>query len=427
MSYVKIIGGTPLHGEVKVQGSKNAVLPILAATLLSEEEIEIENCPRIADVEAMLSLLAHLGVSFYWKEHSLCIRAAHIDEIEIRKEDTELTRASILILGAMLGRMGEVKIAYPGGCAIGKRPIDYHLDGFRKLDVIVKEEDSGLLCQGVHLMGTTIILPFPSVGATENLMLAAVLAKGTTCIMNAASEPEIKELGCFLIKAGAKISGVGTSQINIEGVEKLSGCTYHLGSDRIVAGTYLVAAAATRGDIVLKADCRKQLCAVFSILEEMGADLHYEDMDSREEHIYLKMQKRPRGIEKVSTGVYPVFPTDLQSPFMAALSLADGISMIEENIFENRFSTAKELNKMGADIIIEGKRAYITGKKCLYGTDIMAPDLRGGAALVIAGMAAEGVTKIGQIEYINRGYENYYENLRNLGAHIELIEKDIAE
>lgn len=422
MSYVKIRGGTPLHGELRVQGSKNSVLPILAATLLSEEEIEIENCPKIADVEAMLVLLAHLGVSFYWKEQSLCIRAAHIEATQIKKEDTELTRASILVLGAMLGRKGEAEIAYPGGCAIGKRPIDYHLAGFKKLNVTVKEDDDSLLCQGEHLIGATIVLPFPSVGATENLMLASVLAKGTTCIINAATEPEIKELGCFLMKAGAKIYGAGTSQINIEGVEKLSGCTYHLGSDRIAAGTYLAAAAATQGDIILKADCKKQLSEVLSVLERMGAEIHYAEIDSREESIHLKMRKRPQSIEKVSTGVYPAFPTDLQSPFMAVLAVAEGTSMIEENIFENRFKTAKELNKMGADIIVEGKTAYVTGKNCLHGADITAPDLRGGAALVIAGMAAEGVTKIEQIEYINRGYENYYENLRKLGAHIEQIE-----
>lgn len=423
MSYVKIWGGTPLQGEIKVQGSKNAVLPILAAALLSEEEIEIENCPKIADVESMLNLLAYLGVIYQWKESSLLIRAGHINTKKIRRKDTELTRASILVLGAMLGRKKEVEISYPGGCAIGKRPIDYHLEGFRKLNAVIEEDDNSLSCHGKQLMGATIVLPFPSVGATENIMLAAVLAKGTTQIINAAIEPEIKELGQFLLKAGAKINGLGTNQINIEGVERLKGCTYHLGSDRIVTGTYLAAAAATQGEIVVKANCRKQLGIVFSILEKMGANICFSDIDNSEERIHINMKKKPQSIKRLCTGVYPAFPTDLQSPFMTVMAMSDGESMIEENIFENRFKTAVELNKMGADIIVKGKRAYVNGKKYLKGTDVMAPDLRGGAALVIAGLAAEGVTKIENIEYINRGYENYYENLRKLGAHIEQIEE----
>lgn len=422
MSYVKIRGGTSLQGEVKVQGSKNAALPILAATLLSEEEIVIENCPKIADVEAMLILLAHLGTSFYWNEHSLHIRAAQIETTEIRKEDTELTRASILVLGAMLGRKRAARIAYPGGCAIGKRPIDYHLDGFRKMNIIIKEEDDTLVCQGEHLMGTTIVLPFPSVGATENFILAAVLAEGTTCIANAAVEPEIKELCQFLSEAGAKISGIGTTEITIEGVEKLRGCIYHLSSDRIVTGTYLAAATATQGDIIVKTNCKEELSSVLSVLREMGAEIWDNSTGSGEKGIHLKMRNRPKSIQKISTGVYPAFPTDLQSVFMAVLAAAEGSSIIEENIFENRFRTAEELKKMGADIRIKGNTAHISGKKCLYGTHLIAPDLRGGAALVIAAMAAEGITELEQIAYINRGYENYYENLRILGACVELIE-----
>ena len=422
MSYVKIRGGTSLQGEVKVQGSKNAALPILAATLLSEEEIVIENCPKIADVEAMLILLAHLGTSFYWNEHSLHIRAAQIETTEIRKEDTELTRASILVLGAMLGRKRAARIAYPGGCAIGKRPIDYHLDGFRKMNIIIKEEDDTLVCQGEHLMGTTIVLPFPSVGATENFILAAVLAEGTTCIVNAAVEPEIKELCQFLSEAGAKISGIGTTEITIEGVEKLRGCIYHLSSDRIVTGTYLAAATATQGDIIVKTNCKEELSSVLSVLREMGAEIWDNSTGSGEKGIHLKMRNRPKSIQKISTGVYPAFPTDLQSVFMAVLAAAEGSSIIEENIFENRFRTAEELKKMGADIRIKGNTAHISGKKCLYGTHLNAPDLRGGAALVIAAMAAEGITELEQIAYINRGYENYYENLRILGACVELIE-----
>ncbi len=423
MSYVKIQGGIPLHGEIKVQGSKNAVLPILAAALLSEEEIEIENCPKITDVESMLILLSHLGVSYQWKEDGLLLRASHIHTTQIRKEDTELTRASILVLGAMLGRKREVEIAYPGGCAIGKRPIDYHLEGFRKLNVVIEEDNNSLFCQGRKLAGAKIVLPFPSVGATENIMLAATLANGMTQIINAATEPEIKELGQFLLKAGAKIYGLGTDQINIEGVEKLKGCKYHLGSDRIVTGTYLAAVAATQGEIELKADCRNQLQAVFSVLNQMGADIQFKDSDSREKSIYLNMKRRPRSVKKLYTGVYPEFPTDLQSPFLAVLAIADGKSMVEENIFENRFKTAKELNKMGADIIVKEQRAFVRGKEHLIGNNITAPDLRGGAALVIAGLAAEGITKVGNIEYINRGYENYYKNLRKLGAHIEQIEE----
>lgn len=422
MSYLQMRGGTPLYGEIKIQGSKNAVLPMLAATLLCTEEVIIENCPKIEDVESMLILLKNLGIVYEWEENCLTINAKDIIITEISKKDTEMTRASILVLGAMLGRMKEVGIAYPGGCAIGKRPIDYHLEGFRKLKVDIEEKEEKLFCDGENMEGTTVTLPFPSVGATENIMLAAVLTKGETHIINAAIEPEIMELGNFLLKMGAKIEGLQTRHIKIVGVEKLHGSRYYLGSDRIVAGTYLAAVTVAKGEVTLIADCRNQLKAISSILKEVGADISYSNFGEREEKIHIKMEQRPKKIKKICTGVYPEFPTDMQSQFMAVLSVADGISIIEENIFENRFKTAEELKKMGAYIKIKGNQAYVTGREQLNGANVTAPDLRGGAALVIAGLAADGITKIKQIEYINRGYENYYQNLRKLGAHIEQVE-----
>lgn len=418
MAFIEVHGGKKLYGEVSVQGSKNAVLPMLAASILSKDMVKIYNCPKISDVESMLQLLKAIGCSIEWTEEALCIHADQIHGIVIGEEYTKHMRSSILLLGAMLGRVGEVSIAYPGGCSIGERPIDLHLSAMRKLNIEVEELQYQINCQSNQIVGEVIRLDFPSVGATENILLCAVLAKGITKVVNCAREPEVQEFCTFLRKMGARIAGDGTNTIIVEGVLKLHGVSHHLISDRIVAGTYLSAVAGTGGEALFRMDCAHQMREILDLLEDMGAQIL-----RKPEGIVIKSSGHLKNIGLVQTKPYPGFPTDMQSQIMAISSVAYGTTILIENVFEERFKTVNELNKMGANISLMGRAAVITGVKHLNGENVISPDLRGGAALVIAGLIASGMTYIHNVAYINRGYEEIYNQFKKLGAAICYVEE----
>lgn len=415
MDSIHIYGGNLLKGETKVQGSKNTVLPIMAATLLVKGTCVLKNCPRIADVYHMQNLLQELGCMVSWAGNTITVNASQVSDIRMSGESVRRMRSSIMLLGAMLGRLGEVMMAYPGGCVIGKRPIDLHLMALRQMGVEIKEEEQFFTAHVGKLKGMTYRLPFPSVGATENILLAAVLAEGTTVLQNAAKEPEITALCEFLMQAGARIQGAGSDCLVIEGVERLQEVKYEVPSDRIVAGTYITAVLAAGGSIFLEHAPSKQLGALLQAAESMGASTIVN-----EEGIGIDVIHRLKALPYLKTEVYDGFPTDLQSPMMTVMALADGKSMIEESIFENRFKVVHELRKMGADIEIVKNRAYICGVERLEGRQVEAEELRGGAALVVAGLAAKGKTIIKNRHFIERGYENICKDLRNLGADINI-------
>ncbi len=415
MDSIHIYGGNLLKGETRVQGSKNAVLPILAATLLIRGTCVIKNCPRIADVYHMQNLLQELGCMVHWAGSTVTVDAAQVNDNRMSGESVTRMRSSIMLLGAMLGRMGEAVMSYPGGCVIGKRPIDIHLLALRNMGVEITEEDQMFTARALHLQGTQLNLPFPSVGATENVLLAAVLAEGTTVLENAAKEPEIEALCGFLAMAGADISGTGSSRLVIRGVKELHEVKYTVPADRIVAGTYLTAAMAAGGSIFLEQAPAGHLAALFKAVKEMGGSITIN-----KEGIGIDILHRLKSLPYLKTEVYDGFPTDLQSPMMAVMALAEGQSVIEENIFENRFRVVGDLGKMGADIETVKNKAYIRGVEKLSGCTVEAEELRGGAALVVAGLAAEGRTVIKNRHFIERGYENICRDLRDLGADISI-------
>lgn len=415
MDSVYIYGGNYLKGETKIQGSKNAVLPILAASLLIRGTCVIRNCPRIADVYHMQNLLQELGCFVSWAGNTVTVNAAQVNDSRMSGESVTRMRSSIMLLGAMLGRLGEVNMAYPGGCVIGRRPIDIHLSALREMGVEILEQEQFFTARAGRLKGMEYTLPFPSVGATENVILAAVTADGRTVLCNAAREPEITALCGFLSEAGARIEGAGSRNLVITGVEALHDAVYTVPADRIVAGTYLTAALASGGSIFLEEAPAGQLGALLHAAEEMGGSVTVN-----EEGIGLDVIGRRKAVPYLKTEIYDGFPTDLQSPLMAALSLAEGSSVIEEAIFENRFRIVKDLKRMGADIEVVRNRAYINGVEKLEGTEVEAEELRGGAALVAAGLAAEGRTVIKNRHFIERGYENICRDLRNLGADINI-------
>ena len=415
MDSVYIYGGNYLKGETKIQGSKNAVLPILAASLLIRGTCVIRNCPRIADVYHMQNLLQELGCFVSWAGNTVTVNAAQVSDSRMSGESVTRMRSSIMLLGAMLGRLGEVNMAYPGGCVIGRRPIDIHLSALREMGVEILEQEQFFTARAGRLKGMEYTLPFPSVGATENVILAAVTADGRTVLCNAAREPEITALCGFLSEAGARIEGAGSRNLVITGVEALHDAVYTVPADRIVAGTYLTAALASGGSIFLEEAPAGQLGALLHAAEEMGGSVTVN-----EEGIGLDVIGRRKAVPYLKTEIYDGFPTDLQSPLMAALSLAEGSSVIEEAIFENRFRIVKYLKRMGADIEVVRNRAYINGVEKLEGTEVEAEELRGGAALVAAGLAAEGRTVIKNRHFIERGYENICRDLRNLGADINI-------
>lgn len=415
MQKLIINGGKKLRGEIGVQGAKNAALPIMAAAVLCGEEIILHNCPRISDTYSAMRILTYLGCKAGFETgHTAALRCESVTAEGISDELMREMRSSIFFLGAVLGRTGRCRITFPGGCDLGPRPIDMHLAALRKMGVTIREEYGVLDCtaeNGLH--GAKISLSFPSVGTTENVMLAAVLANGVTVIQNAAREPEIADLADFLNACGAKVSGAGSGKITVCGVKKLHGCEYRIMPDRIVCATYLACTAAAGGELVAL-DCRPaDMESILPIFEQMGCIVHvYNDK------IYFSANRPLRAIAPIRTMVYPGFPTDAQAFVMAVLCKAKGTSVFVENIFENRYKHVGGLQRMGADILVEGKVAVIEGVSRLYGAKVDAPDLRGGAGLVAAALSAEGRSEISNIHYIDRGYEEIEKALSSIGADI---------
>ena len=416
MDKLIIQGAGPLRGEVLISGSKNAALPILSGSLLCDGLVTISNLPHLQDVTTTIELLGTLGVSLSINEKmSLEVDNSTLNSITAPYDLVKTMRASILVLGPLLARYGEANVSFPGGCAIGSRPVDLHLRGFEAMGAKI-EVDKGYIkatCDG-RLKGTRILMDLVSVGATENLMMAAVLAEGTTTIDNAAREPEIVDLANCLNTWGAKIVGAGTSTLVIEGVDKLSGGAFRVMPDRIETGTYLAAAAATGGKVKVKQTDPSTLEAVLLKLEETGATITVGD-----DWIELDMQGRRAKAVSLKTAPYPAFPTDMQAQLTAVNAVAEGSGVITETIFENRLMQVQELNRMGAKIVVEGNSAIVSGVEKLTGAQVMASDLRASAALVIAGMVAEGETIVDRIYHIDRGYECIEEKLRQLGAKIK--------
>lgn len=410
----------PLSGEVEISGAKNAVLPIMAASLLSEGECTLMDVPALRDVTVLNELLEHLGSEVTKvDDNTYKIRTDSIKTNEAPFDLVRKMRASFLVAGPLLARTGRAKVYMPGGCTIGARPIELHLKGFQALGATVKQNDveSYVEVSCDKLKGAVIYLDFPSVGATENIMMAAALAEGTTIIENAAEEPEIVDLANFLNKMGAKVKGVGTETIKIEGVQKLGSCTHGIIPDRIETGTFMVAAAITRGKILIKNAVNSHVKAISAKLSECGVVIKETD-----EGLLVDGSAGPLISTNIKTMPYPGFPTDIQSPFMAFLTTVEGSSVVIENIFENRFMHVPELNRMGANIKVDGRSAIIYGGKPLQGNKVIATDLRAGAAMVLAGLVAEGTTEISEIYHIERGYENFIEKFRKLGATILRID-----
>lgn len=405
-------GGNRLEGEVTISGAKNAALPIIAATLLNPEKIEIDNCPNIHDVFIMIDILNSLGCSVHMENNKMMVDTSRLNKYEIPENLMREMRSSVILAGAMLGRMKKCVFTYPGGCEIGARPINMHLDGFKQLGVSIVEESGRITCECEKLIGADITLDFPSVGATENIMLASVFADGTTYVRNVAREPEIKDLQDFLNGMGANIVGAGSNTIIIKGVKALHETVHNVIPDRIEAGTYLCLAAATQGDVIIKNVIPDHINSVLHKLKQIGSRL-----DVKKNEIAIRAPKLvlPTNIK---TMPYPGFPTDMQSQFVSLLSIASGTSIVVETIFENRFKYVNELIRMGANITIEGRTAIIQGVDKLNGAIIETKDLRGGAALVIASLAAQGESKISGVNYLERGYENFVQKLQLLGAKI---------
>lgn len=416
-SYI-IEGGKKLEGTVKISGSKNASLPILAATILSEKTNKLYNVPQIKDTKTTLEILKLLGCKIKQNSGKIEINSKHITKTEIPEHLMREMRSTVIMAGALLGRFKEVTFSYPGGCDIGSRPIDLHINAFKKLGVEITEEAGFIKCKANKIIGTNIDLDFPSVGATENIILATVLSTGTTTINNAAMEPEIIDMVQFLKKMGAKIQGEGTNQIIIDGVEKLSGVSYNIMPDRIEAGTILCAVAATGGNVILDNVMPEHLTAVINKLEETGCKIEINN-----KKITLNAPKKLKSVD-IKTMTYPGFPTDLQQIFATMLVKASGTSIIVENIFESRYKYISELRKMGAKVTVEGKTAIIKGARKINATTVVCTDLRGGAALVIAGLMAKGKSRVENIGYIQRGYENLENKLSSLGAKIKLEESN---
>ncbi len=416
MQKLIINGGKRLNGEITVQGAKNAALPIMAASLLCDGKVILKNCPHIADTYCALRILNSLGCSgsFSSGRNTVTIDSSGLCRSEITDELMREMRSSVFFMGALTGRMGQCRISLPGGCNIGQRPVDIHISALKKMGVTVTEEHGSIncICDG-RLKGAEIALSFPSVGATENIMLAAVTAKGTTEISNAAREPEIADLAEFLNRCGADISGAGTGSIIIRGKEKLHGCEYEIMPDRICTATYLACTAAASGEILVKKCIPEHIRPVAAVFEQMGCSFY-----SCADRVYLSSRKPLKAADIVRTMVYPGFPTDCQAFVMAALCKAEGTSVFVENIFENRYQHASELKRMGADIRVEGKVAVVKGVKNLYGAKITACDLRGGAGLVAAALSAEGTSEISNLHFIDRGYEEIESVLSSLGADI---------
>lgn len=410
MDYI-INGGRSLNGEISVYGAKNCVLPLLAASVLTDEEVVLHNCPKITDVDNMVRLLQYMGKQIVWQDDTICV-CGSLTNTAAPQHLAKLLRGSNLIMGSVLAKYGQINLPLPGGCAIGKRPMDIHLDGMASMGVQIDFADDVLLCRGKPF-ATTYVLRFPSVGATENLLCAAALAEYETVLCNCATEPEVEALERFLVKMGARIEGIGTPNIKVNGVNKLHGAEFDVIPDRIVTATYISAAVASGGEMTVTKCNPSHLRAFLNMLNPRLEITEYQNA------IKVKRSRMPVSYGKVITAPYPFFPTDMQSLVLSLAAIADGgDTQICENLFENRLThIADELALMGADIKVDGNTAYVVGRK-LYGADVAAYDLRGGAALVIAGLNAQGITTVKNVENICRGYLNLSDSLRLLGADI---------
>lgn len=411
-----ITGGDRLSGEISLQGSKNSTLPIMAAALLADGETVLKNCPALTDVYSASRILNGLGCKCTLRDSCAVINGDTADKCEIPEKLMSEMRSSIMFTGAILGRMGECTVSIPGGCELGPRPIDMHLAAFRKLGADITDSGGRIRCRisGKRAVGAKINLSFPSVGATENIILCAATAEGETVINNAAREPEICDLCGFLRACGARIRGDGESRVVIDGVDRLHGCEYTVMPDRIAGATYLSMAAAAGGELILKNACVAEMEPFISVLEQTGCGIY-----TGENRIYLRKGARLRALkDRVRTMPHPGFPTDAQAVLMAALTTADGTSVFEENIFDCRYRHTDALIRMGADIQVMGKVAVVRGVPGLHGADAEATDLRGGAAMAVAALAAEGTTRLGGIAHIDRGYEKFEEAIASLGGKI---------
>lgn len=418
MSAIIIRGGRPLSGSLTVQGAKNSVLPILAATLLSGEVCRIRHCPRLRDVETAMEILRHLGCRADWQGRDLLVDAADLTRWDVPDHLMSRMRSSVVFLGAILARCGQAEMTYPGGCELGARPIDLHLAALRSMGAAIQETGGRLACRRERLTGTEIVLSLPSVGATENAMLAACGAEGTTVIANAAREPEIVDLQTFLQKMGAHVQGAGSSTVVVEGGAPLHGCVHTVVADRIVAATYLAAAAGTGGDIRLEGVDYRHLSAVATMLRQAGCRL-----TCGETSIRLQAPRRLQSAGPIRTAPYPGFPTDAQAVLMASLLRSEGATVFVENIFDSRYRHVPEMVRMGADIRLEGRVAVVCGVDRLHVAAVRARELRGGASLVLAGLQAEGETTVTGVEHIQRGYEDLTGELAQLGADIRQEER----
>ena len=411
MSQLLVRGGQPLHGEVTIQGAKNSVLPILAATVLTGDRVVLRGCPRLRDVDASIRILQSLGCRAQWEGDALTVDTAALNRCEISDILMREMRSSAIFLGAVLARLGRADISYPGGCELGPRPIDLHLSGLRDLVADIREEGGILHCTASRLAGRELMLSLPSVGATENLMLAACGAEGTTVISNAAREPEIVDLQDFLNACGAEVSGAGSTSVTIRGGKPLHGCEFRCMPDRIVAATYLCACASAGGEVYLRGARERHLATVADALRQAGCTVAGDG-----EGIACRCRRRLRAVRPVRTAPYPGFPTDAQAVLMAAMLKSRGTTVFEENIFENRYRHVDELTRMGAEIRVAGRVAVVTGVERLSGAAVRCTDLRGGAALCVAALAADGETRIFETAHIDRGYEDIVRDLRALGA-----------
>ena len=419
MDKIVVRGGVPLRGEITVSGAKNAALPLLFASLLTADECRLGQVPQLVDIRTALRLLRDLGVQYDWlSDTEVVLKADAVHHLEAPYDLVKTMRASFLVLGPLLARFGRARVSTPGGCAIGARPVNLHLDGLQQLGAAIRVQQGYVEAEAKRLRGAQISLEFPSVGATENLMMAAALAEGTTVLDNAAREPEIEDLALMLNDMGARVSGAGSSTVLIEGVSTLHGTAHAVIPDRVEAGTFLIAGAMTSGDVFVRGSRGDHLQAFLGKLREAGVNI-----EETAEGIHVRCTERPTSVT-LMTQPYPGFPTDLQAQMMALLTLSDGQSTLTETIFENRFLHAQELVRLGADIRVHGNTAEVGGVAFLSGAPVMATDLRASVSLILAGLAAQGETEVSRVYHLDRGYERLEEKLLQLGADIRRMKSE---